>query len=98
VLFRSGNLKEAEEASRQALAKHTPEPMFLYHAGMIALAGGDSEGGAAFLKQALHLNPKFAYPQAMDAAGLVKQDAGVVAGKDAPGVIAGKDASSVLLK
>jgi tetratricopeptide (TPR) repeat protein len=37
VLFRSGHQKEAEDASRKALAQHTPEPMFLYHAGMIGV-------------------------------------------------------------
>jgi len=37
VLFRSGHQKEAEDASRKALAQHTPEPIFLYHAGMIGV-------------------------------------------------------------
>ncbi len=37
VLFRSGRQKDAEDASRKALAQHTPEPMFLYHAGMIGV-------------------------------------------------------------
>ncbi len=37
VLFRSGHQKEAEEASLKALAQHTPEPMFLYHAAMIGV-------------------------------------------------------------
>jgi len=37
VLFQSGHQKEAEDASRKALAQHTPEPMFLYHASMISV-------------------------------------------------------------
>jgi tetratricopeptide (TPR) repeat protein len=71
VLFQSGHLKEAEEASRKALAQHTPEPMFLYHAGVIAMAGGNSEAGKELLKRSLALNPEFAYPQAQDAARLL---------------------------
>jgi tetratricopeptide (TPR) repeat protein len=67
VLFRSGKQKEAEEASQKALAMHTPEPLFLYHAGLIAIAGGNQQGGEASLKQALALNPEFSYPQAADA-------------------------------
>ncbi len=75
VLFRSGNRKDAEDASRKALAQHTPEPMFLYHAGIIAIAGGRPDDGKALLKQALDLNPAFAYPQAQDAKRVLMQSA-----------------------
>jgi tetratricopeptide (TPR) repeat protein len=64
VLFRGGHQQEAEEASAKALAMHTPEPMFLYHAGVIAIAGGRAEQGRELLGQALALNPSFAWPQA----------------------------------
>jgi tetratricopeptide (TPR) repeat protein len=67
VLFRSGRQTEAEEASQKALAMHTPEPMFYYHAGLIAMAGGNPRAGADLLKQAVALNPRFSYPQADDA-------------------------------
>jgi tetratricopeptide (TPR) repeat protein len=67
VLFRSGKQAEAEEASRKALATHIPEPLLLYHAGLIALAGGNAQAGADLLKQAVTLNPEFSYPQAADA-------------------------------
>jgi len=67
VLFRAGKQHEAETASRTALAMHTPEPMFLYHAGVIALAGGKNQDGRDLLKQALALNPVFSYPEAQDA-------------------------------
>ncbi|MBV9508240.1 MAG: tetratricopeptide repeat protein [Acidobacteriia bacterium] len=73
VLFRSGNQKEAEEASSKALAFHTPEPMFLYHAGVIAMAAGHRDEGREFLRQALALNPAFSYPQALDAKRAVEQ-------------------------
>ena len=68
VLFRGGNQKDAEGASQKALAMHTPEPMFLYYAGVIAIAGGNEPGGKEMLTQALALNPEFSYPEARDAA------------------------------
>jgi tetratricopeptide (TPR) repeat protein len=67
VLFRSGRQTEAEEASAKALAFHTPEPMFLYHAGVIAVAGGRTDAGKELLRGALALNPAFSFPQAQDA-------------------------------
>ena len=71
VLFRCGRQKEAEEASAKAMALKTPEPMFLYHAGVIALAGGNTADGQEKLKRALALNPQFAFPQADEARRLV---------------------------
>jgi tetratricopeptide (TPR) repeat protein len=67
VLFRSGRQKEAEETSAKATALNTPEPLFLYHAGLIAMAGGRTAEGREMLKRALALNPNFAFPQAEDA-------------------------------
>jgi tetratricopeptide (TPR) repeat protein len=67
VFFRSGRQKEAEQASAKALALHTPEPMFLYHAGIVAIAGGRTAEGKELLRRALDLNPAFSYPQAQDA-------------------------------
>ena len=67
VLFRNGRQKEAEEASAKATALNTPEPMFLYHAGIIALAGGRTAEGEDLLRRALALNPNFAFPHAEDA-------------------------------
>ena len=67
VLFRGGRQKEAEEASAKATATNAPEPMFLYHAGLIAMAGGRTAEGQELLRRALALNPHFAFPQAEDA-------------------------------
>jgi tetratricopeptide (TPR) repeat protein len=67
VLFRAGRQKDAEEASAKAMARNTPEPLFLYHAGVIAMAGGRAEEGKGMLRRALALNPDFAFPQAADA-------------------------------
>jgi tetratricopeptide (TPR) repeat protein len=67
VLYRAGRQKEAEEASAKAMAENTPEPMFYYHAGVIAMEGGRSEEGKGMLQKALAFNPNFAFPQADDA-------------------------------
>jgi Flp pilus assembly protein TadD len=67
VLFRAGRQREAEDASAKAMALGTPEPMFYYHAGVIAIAAGSVEEGQAMLRKALALNPSFAFPQADDA-------------------------------
>jgi tetratricopeptide (TPR) repeat protein len=67
VLYRTGRQSEAEDASAKATAMSTPEPMFYYHAGVIAIAGGRVEEGQAMLRKALALNPNFAFPQADDA-------------------------------
>ena len=67
VLFRSGDQKAAEEASQMALATHIPEPMFLYHAGLIALAGGNEQASRELLTRAVTLNPEFSFPEAQDA-------------------------------
>jgi tetratricopeptide (TPR) repeat protein len=67
VLYRAGRQKEAEDASAKAMAENTPEPMFLYHAGVIAMAGGRAEQGQAMLRKALAINPTFSFPQADDA-------------------------------
>jgi tetratricopeptide (TPR) repeat protein len=67
VLFCNGKQKEAEEASSKAMAMNTDEPMFLYHAGLIAMGGGRMAEGEEKLRRALALNPNFAFPQAADA-------------------------------
>jgi tetratricopeptide (TPR) repeat protein len=67
VLYRTGRQKEAEDASAQAMAENTPEPIFFYHAGVIAMAGGRTEEGQAMLRKALAINPNFSFPQADDA-------------------------------
>ena len=57
ALFRKGLLKEAQEASEKAMAQHTVEPMFWYHAGMIAQAAGHEAEGKEMVRKALAANP-----------------------------------------
>jgi tetratricopeptide (TPR) repeat protein len=74
VLFRNGRQKEAEEASAKAMALNTSEPMFLYHAGLIAMAGGRVAEGEGKLRRALALNANFGFPQAEDARNRLSGD------------------------
>jgi len=71
VLYKSGQVKDAGEASAKALSLQTPEPMFFYHAGVIAIAAGDAVRGRQLLERALALNPRFSWPQAGDAGATI---------------------------
>jgi tetratricopeptide (TPR) repeat protein len=59
VLFRSGLLTEALEASAKALKFNTPEPLFFYHASAIAKASGNREAALRYAERLISLNPKF---------------------------------------
>ncbi|MGH9660282.1 MAG: tetratricopeptide repeat protein, partial [Bryobacteraceae bacterium] len=59
VRHQRGEYEAARGASRQALRFGTPEPLFHFHAGMIAHALGDTAGAKTHLERALSLNPKF---------------------------------------
>ncbi len=59
VLYKNKKFGEAEEASEKALAQHTPEPLFYFHAGMVAEANGDKVAARELLEKALALNPHF---------------------------------------
>ena len=51
--------EEAAAASTKALALGTPEPVFYFHAGMIANALGRKDEARRHLEKALTLNPEF---------------------------------------
>jgi tetratricopeptide (TPR) repeat protein len=59
VRYKQKRLAEAESAAEKALALHSPEPAFYYHAGLIAAALGKSEECVLFLNRAVALNPDF---------------------------------------
>lgn len=64
ALFKNRQYPEAGEAMKKALAFHTPEPMFYYHAGLIANALGRKDEAREMLQRALSLNPNFDARQA----------------------------------
>jgi len=64
ALYKSGRVVEAANAARAALAQGTEDPQLFYHAGMIAIAAGDSAEARALLTRAVALNPTFSPTQA----------------------------------
>jgi tetratricopeptide (TPR) repeat protein len=70
ALHKNGKQAEAEKAIGQALKLGTPEPMFYYHAGMIAR---DPAQKKTYLRKALALNPHFDLRQAAVAEKALKE-------------------------
>jgi tetratricopeptide (TPR) repeat protein len=64
VLYKLKRYPEAGQNSKNALALGTPDPLFYYHAGMIAAAQGEHGEARANLTKALALNPEFDPAQA----------------------------------
>ena len=64
VLFKLEKYADAEQNSQKALELGTPEPLFYYHAGMVASALGKKEDAGKKLRKALELNPDFDPAQA----------------------------------
>lgn len=63
---------EAKSTIARALSRHSTDPLILYHAGMIALAVGDSTEARAHMERALSLNPRFHWEHAAKARALLK--------------------------
>ena len=59
ALYKNRRFAEAEAASARALQWKTPEPLFYFHAGMIAAATGNKAKAREYLRRALELNPGF---------------------------------------
>ena len=62
--FKAGRVGEARRAAVAALSQGTEDASISYHAGMIALAAGDSAQARTLLGAALALNPRFDPTQA----------------------------------
>lgn len=73
VLYKNKRYGEAQKASEQALKLGTPEPLFYYHAGMIAQALGNKIQARKHLERALSLNPKFDFRQAAVAEKILRE-------------------------
>jgi tetratricopeptide (TPR) repeat protein len=67
TLYRSGDLDDAAAASEQALRLGTRNAAMLFHAGMIAVARGETGNAIAYLQDALALNPYFSVRHAPEA-------------------------------
>jgi tetratricopeptide (TPR) repeat protein len=71
ALLKNGQPHEAKAKIDEALRLSTPEAMFHYHAGVIALALGDTTSARAELAKALDMNPHFSLLQAAKARQLL---------------------------
>ena len=72
TLYKTGNYKEAQEYSSEALKLGTRDPLKLFHAGMISKALGEKEQAREYLQQAIDLNPHFSLLYADEAADSLK--------------------------
>jgi tetratricopeptide (TPR) repeat protein len=71
ALYKEGRLAEARVHSTEALRMHTPDPVLLYHAGVIAAASGDRTRAARDLHAALALDGGFSATGAAAARALL---------------------------
>ena len=67
ALYRAGKLDEAAEYIQHALRFNTQDPLFHFHAGMIANARGDSVAARDHLQRVHDLNPRFSVLHAPEA-------------------------------
>jgi len=72
TLYKTGNYKEAQKHSSEALKLGTRDPLKLFHAGMIAKALGQKEQAQEYLQQAVDLNPHFSLLYSDEAADSLK--------------------------
>lgn len=70
ALYRSGDVREALDASARALAMNTRDASLFFHAGMIAAAAGDTTLAVRRLREALEINPRW-HPSQSDQARAV---------------------------
>ena len=59
VLYKNGRIQEAAAAIDKALALHTNDSLFLFHAGMIYHSLAKDSAAEDFLSRALRVNPHF---------------------------------------
>lgn len=72
TLYKTGNYKEAQKYSSEALKLGTRDPLKLFHAGMISKSLGQNEQAQKYLQQAVDLNPHFSLLYSDEAAESLK--------------------------
>lgn len=70
ILFKNGKHQEAREAIIRALARHTLDLSFFYHATKIHYAMGELDEAKKFLQRIVSVNPKFSVLFSADIARL----------------------------
>ncbi|MFN3193191.1 MAG: tetratricopeptide repeat protein [Aureliella sp.] len=64
VAFRSGELEIADTAMEKALSASAPQPLTLFHAALIANAGGKRQVASEYVAQIRDINPAFSITHA----------------------------------
>jgi tetratricopeptide (TPR) repeat protein len=59
ALYKSGRYEEALPYAEKAMKLGTQDPTMLFHVGMVHRSAGNREEAAAYLEQAVELNPRF---------------------------------------
>lgn len=72
VYRKQKRMAEAQKMAQKALQFNTPEPVFYYHAGVIAAEAGDKAEAKRLLTKALELNSRFDFQQGPEASRLLK--------------------------
>jgi tetratricopeptide (TPR) repeat protein len=72
TLYKTGDSREAQKYSEEALKLGTRDPLKLFHAGMIAKSLGQKEQAQEYLQQAIDLNPHFSLLYSDEAADALK--------------------------
>ena len=72
TLYKTGNSREAQKYSEEALKLGTRDPLKLFHAGMISKSLGQKEEARKYLGQAIDLNPHFSLLYSGEAADELK--------------------------
>ncbi len=67
ALYKTGNYKEAQPYSHEALKLDTKDALKLFHAGMISYQLGENTQAQTYLEQALAINPHFSFLYAEEA-------------------------------
>lgn len=80
TLYQSGQYAEASEIIDQALKLGSKDPLFLFHAGMIAYANGDYADALALLEAVADTNPRFSVLFAEDAERALAEVSAIVRG------------------
>ena len=73
ALYRNGRLEDAQAYSERALRLGTQEPLYLFHAAVIAHARRDDGTARTHLERLMALNPEFSVMHSAEAAALLKQ-------------------------
>ncbi len=73
ALYKTGQFEEARQQAEQALRLGTQQPLYLFHAGMIAARQSDTLAARDYLNRALTLNPHFHVLHAAEARRMLDQ-------------------------